>query len=57
MVTVIPIVPEAGEMDVMEGKPFRVKVAVTVLFAVILTVQILPLTELQPIQEVKLELE
>ncbi len=54
-VTVIPIVPEAGETDVIEGDGLRAKVAVTVLFAVMFTEQPLPCTEVQPFHEVRLE--
>jgi len=53
---VIPGVPEAGEREVIEGEGLRVKVAITVLFLVIFTVQMLPFTEVHPFQEVKLEL-
>ena len=57
MVTAVPTVPDVGERELIRGEDeeLRLKVALIALSAVIFTSQILPFTEVQPFQDVKLE--
>jgi hypothetical protein len=53
MVTNVPMVPLVGVREAITGAGKGVKVAVTVLFAVMFTVQRLPFTKVQPCQDLK----
>ena len=56
IVTAAPMTPLAGVREVIADRGLGVKVAETVLFAAMVTVQIVPFTEVQSFHEAKVEL-